>query len=439
MKINKKKIVSAILISCTVISQIITPIEVDAQTKNQENKLYSIKNVVTEEYLNLSKGNKYSTIINISQESNLQNVITISDKLGEDSTILRFDKNNKLIENNEIPNSMIGLFGKHSKANPKEHWSITKVGNKYHLQSSGYEENILITFEKSDLSDANISTYSESESKQNWKLEEVNYKVENNQLENDQNKNSISKNNKDIKEENNDIKEQDKELEENDNPRNQSSKKDKNNSSSNSKDNNSKNNSSKNSSKNKVNKKPTTSENTSSNKNNKTKNKSVSQIKSQITSTYKKVKSSTGRSNFKHQCSLYVYSQLKALKIYQVPDTYWNGSQWYYNINSNARTSTGYKQKKYSGVNCLNKLIKANDSENVYNVVVSFPKSYRSSSKVGHVMFIHAIINGQVYYSDNYNYAGKPEGSVIVKSVGEFTKYFSSNYGGINGAIHFKK
>ena len=170
-----------------------------------------------------------------------------------------------------------------------------------------------------------------------------------------------------------------------------------------------------------------------------TTNKTVSQIKSQITSTYKKAKSIAGRSNFAHQCSLYVYSQLRALKIYQVPDTYWNGSRWYYNLKSNAKTSTGYVQKKYSGKSCLTKIVNANNGKNVYNIVVSFPKSYRSSSSVGHVLFIHAIIDGKVYYSDNYRYQGKPEGSVIVKSVSEFTNYFSSNYGGITGAVHFVK
>ena len=170
-----------------------------------------------------------------------------------------------------------------------------------------------------------------------------------------------------------------------------------------------------------------------------TKTKSVSQIKKQITSTYKKAKSISGRNNFAHQCSLYVYSQLRALKIYQVPDTYWNGSKWYSKLKSGAKTSTGYTQKKYSGKNCLKKLVNANNGKDVYNVVVSFPKSYRSSSSVGHVLFIHAIKNGKVYYSDNYRYNGKPEGSVIVKSVNEFTNYFSSNYGGINGAVHFVK
>ena len=106
---------------------------------------------------------------------------------------------------------------------------------------------------------------------------------------------------------------------------------------------------------------------------------------------------------------------------------------------SGAKTSTGYTQKKYSGKTCLKKLVNANGGKDVYNVVVSFPKSYRSSSSVGHVLFIHAIKNGKVYYSDNYRYNGKPEGSVIIKSVNEFTSYFSSNYGGINGAVHFKK
>ena len=120
----------------------------------------------------------------------------------------------------------------------------------------------------------------------------------------------------------------------------------------------------------------------------------------------------TGRTNFSQQCSLYVYSQLRALNIYQTPDTYWNGSQWYSKLTNNGKTRTGYIQKKYAGVNCLTNLVNANGGKDVYNVVVTFPRSYRSTSTVGHVLFIHAIKDGKVYYSDNYAYAGQPEGSI---------------------------
>lgn len=172
--------------------------------------------------------------------------------------------------------------------------------------------------------------------------------------------------------------------------------------------------------------------------------KTVSEIKNQIATTYKKVRQMTGRSNFTKQCSLYVYSQLKALGIYQTPDTYWNGNQWYYNLRNNGVTKTGYTQKKYPGKYCLSNIVSANNNNNVYNIVVSFPNSYTSSKNygsggAGHVLFIHAIIDGQVYYSDNYRYNGIPEGGVIVKSVSEFTNYFSYHHGGPTGAIHFVK
>ena len=167
--------------------------------------------------------------------------------------------------------------------------------------------------------------------------------------------------------------------------------------------------------------------------------KTVSQIKSQIATTYAQAKAMTGRTNFSQQCSLYVYSQLRALNIYQTPDTYWNGSQWYSKLTNNGKTRTGYIQKKYAGVNCLTNLVNANGGKDVYNVVVTFPRSYRSTSTVGHVLFIHAIKDGKVYYSDNYAYAGQPEGSTIVKSISEFTNYFSSNDSGITGAVHFVK
>ena len=45
----------------------------------------------------------------------------------------------------------------------------------------------------------------------------------------------------------------------------------------------------------------------------------------------------------------------------------------------------------------------------------------------------------EVYYSDNYRYCGMSEGSVIVKTVSEFTNYFSYHYSGPTGAIHFIK
>lgn len=46
------------------------------------------------------------------------------------------------------------------------------------------------------------------------------------------------------------------------------------------------------------------------------------------------------------------------------------------------------------------------------------------SGVAGHVSFIHAIIDGKVYYSDNYRYCGMSEGSVIVKTISKFINYF---------------
>ena len=58
------------------------------------------------------------------------------------------------------------------------------------------------------------------------------------------------------------------------------------------------------------------------------------------------------------------------------------------------------------------------------------------SDGAGYVVFIHAIIDGIIYY---YRYCGKAEGSVIVKTVSEFTNYFLYHYSGPTGAIHFVK
>lgn len=61
------------------------------------------------------------------------------------------------------------------------------------------------------------------------------------------------------------------------------------------------------------------------------------------------------------------------------------------------------------------------------------------SGVTGHVLFIHAIIDGKVYYSDNYRYCGMSEGSVIVKTISKFINYFSYHYGVPAGPIYFVK
>ncbi len=165
-------------------------------------------------------------------------------------------------------------------------------------------------------------------------------------------------------------------------------------------------------------------------------------ITNQIKTTYAQAKSLSGRSNFTNVCPTYVKYQLIALGITSTSDTdiRGNGNQVYNNITSGT-TSTGYTKTKYSGNNCLYNIVNAN-SGNVYNIVVSWSYQYGasySSPGAGHVLFIHAIIDNTVYFSDNYTYSGKAEGSPLIMSLSTFMSKWNGMYGNAIGAVHFTK
>lgn len=171
---------------------------------------------------------------------------------------------------------------------------------------------------------------------------------------------------------------------------------------------------------------------------------SASSIKTQITSTYSSAKKLAKVSNFSGKCGTYVKSQLHVLGIInQSKDTdcAGNGNKFYGNVKS-GKTSTGYTKTKVSGgAKCLANLVNTY-GKNIKNIVISYPHQYgytNSNPGAGHVVFIHAIINGTVYYSDNYKVGSVSEGGVLTKTVANFDSAYTSSYGNAIGAIYFHK
>lgn len=75
-----------------------------------------------------------------------------------------------------------------------------------------------------------------------------------------------------------------------------------------------------------------------------------------------------------------------------------NGNQTYGIIQSNDE----FHAKHYPGNNCLKDLLEETDQP-VTNIVVSFPtNSSPGNEQYGHVFYIDQIVDGQVYYSDNW-------------------------------------
>lgn len=171
---------------------------------------------------------------------------------------------------------------------------------------------------------------------------------------------------------------------------------------------------------------------------------SASSVKTQITSTYSSAKKLAGVSNFSGKCGNYVKSQLHVLGVINKSkdtDCAGNGNKFYNNVKS-GKTSTGYTKTKVSGGSkCLTNLVNTY-GKNIGNIVISYPHQYgytNSNPGAGHVVFIHAIINGTVYYSDNYKVGSVPEGEVLTKTVANFDSAYTNSYGNAIGAIYFHK
>ena len=159
-------------------------------------------------------------------------------------------------------------------------------------------------------------------------------------------------------------------------------------------------------------------------------------IKTQISETYSKARSEFGKS-FNKYCASYVQFQLSILGITSKRETGYNGNGAYAKYANQTKTSSGYNIKAYPGKNVLQKIVDDNGG-NVYNIMVCFDKSPTAAGKVyGHVLFIHAIIDGKVYYSESFASSGIKEGACRIKTIKQFnTAYNAYTW---DGAIHFYK
>ena len=156
------------------------------------------------------------------------------------------------------------------------------------------------------------------------------------------------------------------------------------------------------------------------------------EICAEITAAYKAMRKKFGRS-YSGWCGQYVKDMLNQLKIGLYGSGSLNGNKWMSTLVDNAVTPYGYKQVKYYGENCLQDIIEANGGI-AYNIVLSFNIQSGQFAKYGHVLFINAIIDGKVYYSESYSTSRGAEGAPQVNTLANFLRYYRSFQ--IIGAIH---
>ena len=167
-------------------------------------------------------------------------------------------------------------------------------------------------------------------------------------------------------------------------------------------------------------------------------------ILQQITDTYAEALSGSGRYSFRGSCGAFVNWHTYLLGIntgfYSA-----NGNQQYDVYKDMEYTTGGFRVEalpasKYTMKEALN-LLTNNGTEDAFNILVGFQRTNTTAGrKYGHAAFVHAVIDGMVYYSESYatTISGKyyAEGTPIVLSIDKFCKYYSG-WTTYEGLIHF--
>ena len=160
-----------------------------------------------------------------------------------------------------------------------------------------------------------------------------------------------------------------------------------------------------------------------------------------ITANYDDALDLAGRRTFRGKCNLATAYQLTAAGIFKdVPDYSGTGSSWHSYFRNVSETTGGYNIVTISGANCLYDLIDRYGNR-IYNVVYSLGTGGTSGDE--HVLFIRAIIDGNVYFADNfkteYNHKTYYEGEGTVLSLDAFVAEYKRLNGNAYGCVYFTK
>ena len=164
----------------------------------------------------------------------------------------------------------------------------------------------------------------------------------------------------------------------------------------------------------------------------------------QIQDTYAAAQKLGRRSSFKGYCGAYVANQLVALGI-NTSRLSANGNRTY-DIYRNMDCTTGgyvvtaYGAKEYSLSEALTAIMKKDPA--ACNILVGFEKgTSEAGKKYGHVLFIHGIRNGEIYFSDScartIDGVKYKEGEPIVCSLDAFLNQYAKYK--LDGVAHFRK
>lgn len=141
--------------------------------------------------------------------------------------------------------------------------------------------------------------------------------------------------------------------------------------------------------------------------------------------------------NLNHHCTRHTAEKLATVGINVT--SYGNGNTWYQNLKNGIWSADGnVSMNAYDGDSIWDGINSGQIKQPLYNIVISYSKP---NDAWGHVLMIDAIVDGKIYYSDNWrtpyaSYRGQP----VVVNIDQFRNIYSRNCGYTQqGAIHFIK
>lgn len=156
------------------------------------------------------------------------------------------------------------------------------------------------------------------------------------------------------------------------------------------------------------------------------------EIIQQIRTAYKRAQSGSGMRSFNGYCGTLVSWQTYCLGIDKGVKLC-DGNEQFDRYSYLNKTSGGYSIKTYPAgrynLNAALNAITQNGTQDAYNMIVGFQKTNTvAGQKYGHAVYVHAIIDGIVYFVECYNahIGGKTyvEGEPISCSIAEFCAYY---------------
>lgn len=135
-------------------------------------------------------------------------------------------------------------------------------------------------------------------------------------------------------------------------------------------------------------------------------------------------------------CTRYTRDKLATMGI--TLTGFGNGQDWYDNLKDGNKLTDEAREKvdidAYPGDEFWDKLNTGEIKQPIYNLVVSYRGGATSDAqKYGHVLFVDAIVDGKVYYTDNWGATKTPQAI----SINDFRERYGRQNYQQQGIIHF--